>query len=90
MADLSIAKCSVCGVKGIHACMGNVIDVGTLNTSTVNFRRQEHAPSDFRYAVRPDGKLHLQGGYVWWEHHDSGTEWRDIPVVHLDNEGSVI
>jgi hypothetical protein len=51
-------------------------------------RTIELNPHDFRIARRPDGSLVFQGAYRWWDdQYGTDVEWRDIPVVDVDEEG---
>lgn len=49
-------------------------------------------PRDFRFARKPDGKLILQGAYHWHSkcNQVGGVEWRDFPVVDVDENGKEI
>ena len=50
----------------------------------------EAAPCNFRFAKKPDGKLILQGAYFWRSEDACGHEWRDLPVVAIDEDGNEI
>ena len=49
-------------------------------------------PSDFRFARKPDGRLILQGAYHWHSETElsGGIEWKDLPVVDVDENGKEI
>jgi len=44
-----------------------------------------NSPCQFRLARR-NGELVLQAGYQWHEGNAFGVEWKDIPIVDLDEE----
>ncbi|MEE9459635.1 MAG: hypothetical protein V3V84_07730 [Candidatus Bathyarchaeia archaeon] len=48
---------------------------------------QEFLPSQFRYAEYPNGDIKLQGGYVWVCGFNSGTTWKDIDTVKVNENG---
>ncbi|WMC09564.1 hypothetical protein PU634_10590 [Oceanimonas pelagia] len=50
-------------------------------------RIYNNMPSTFRLALYPDGRKVIQGGYVWSEGFQSGIEWKDLPVVEVDEHG---
>ena len=50
-------------------------------------RIQGSVPCGFRLARR-NGELVFQAGYQWREGNTSGVEWKDIPIVDLDEEAS--
>lgn len=45
-------------------------------------------PSNFRLRKDLDGENILQGEYRWTSLYSMGSEWRDIEVVVLDEEGN--
>lgn len=53
-------------------------------------RMQSNTPHDFRFAKYPDGSRRLQGAYVWSQGVMGGVEWRDIPVVDVDQSGNAL
>jgi len=44
-------------------------------------------PRSFRMAQYPDGSKRIQGGYAWSQGTKGGIEWRDLPLVYVDNTG---
>lgn len=46
-------------------------------------------PSEYRLARKPDGSIILQAGYEWMSETGltGGVEWRDAPVVDVDENG---
>ena len=51
-------------------------------------RNIELNPHDLRIARKPDGTLVFQGAYRWWDdQYRTGVEWREIPVVDVDDKG---
>jgi hypothetical protein len=48
------------------------------------------APQYFRQARKPDGQIVIQGGYVWHEGFASGIEWKELPIVDVDENGNEI
>lgn len=52
-----------------------------FSTTTVQPMIFDMSPSEFRYLQNVDGSLKLQGGYRYTTMHETGIEWRDIPVV---------
>ena len=53
-------------------------------------RMQINTPHDFRFAKYPDGSQRLQGAYAWSQGIMDGVEWRDIPVVDVDQSGNAL
>lgn len=56
------------------------------STQLVAVRIEEQTPRAYRLGRR-NGELVLQGAFFWsqgWE--KGGHEWRDIPIVGLDDE----
>lgn len=44
-------------------------------------------PIAFRAARYPDGKILMQGQYVWCEGLSTGTVWKDLPLVSVNKHG---
>lgn len=44
-------------------------------------------PQTFRQARKPDGQIVIQGGYVWQDGSTSGIEWKELPIVDVDDNG---
>lgn len=44
-------------------------------------------PYTFRIVMYPDGRQALQGGYSWYENWKSGTIWKEMPVILVDDNG---
>ena len=43
--------------------------------------------SSFRVAQYPDGSKRVQGAYQWSKGHLWGHEWKDLPLVYVNNKG---
>ena len=41
----------------------------------------------YRIAQYPDGNRVLQGSYQWSQGHKWGHEWKDLPLVLVDEKG---
>lgn len=46
-------------------------------------------PNGFRIAQYPDGSTRIQGAYAWSQGQLGGIEWRDLPIVQVDEQGQV-
>ena len=59
-----------------------------LNTlSAQPARVTAHSPYIFRIVQYPNGRRDLQGGYSWYEGWKSGTIWKEMPVILVDDNG---
>ena len=71
----------------------NTLLMGTLDwDATDGFQitpaRIESAfPNGFRVAQYPDGSQKIQGAYAWSQGQLGGVEWRDLPLVRVDDCG---
>jgi len=57
------------------------------NSDDPPLRISGNSPCMFRLARR-NGELVFQAGYQWHEGNAFGVEWKDIPIVDLDEEAS--
>ena len=48
---------------------------------TMPCRIESLSTDGYRFTIKQDGELVLQGEYRWTQGLESGTEWRDIPTV---------
>lgn len=56
-----------------------------------SLRTESPQPVNFRFAIYPDGQRRLQGAYPWSAgFSESGVAWRDIPSVHVNEDGESI
>lgn len=53
-------------------------------------REYSEEPVSIRAAKHPDGKVRIQGAYVWSEGLSSGIVWKDLPLVNVDENGEEI
>ena len=60
------------------------IDMGYTATRT------EQPLAAFRMAQYPDGSQRLQGAVRWTEGFMGGIEWRDLPLVKVDDSGKEV
>ncbi len=47
-------------------------------------RFEDPNPKFYRLARKKDGSIILQGAYVWHGGNGYGHEWREIPIVELE------
>jgi len=74
---------SGCGVPRAETRIVNLEMLGAV-------RIEAGTPSNYRLAMYPDGRLVLQGEFIWTEGLRVGSNWRDIPLVMVDTSGEPI
>lgn len=67
---------------------------GTIITSDLLFhssiaavRSEESAPRYYRQVQYPDGRIELQGGYVFGSTTEQGIKWKALPLVQVSEQG---
>ena len=64
------------------------MDIGPLFNKMVGPGKVEDLnPHNFRVAQYPDGSKRIQGAYQWSRGQQWGVEWRDLPLVYVNNLG---
>lgn len=50
----------------------------------------ETTPFTVRMAQYPDGSRRIQGAYRWSKGFTGGVEWRDLPMVQVNEHGQEV
>ena len=61
------------------------MQIYTGNIATV--RSEESAPRYYRQVQYPDGRIVMQGGYVFGSTTEQGIKWKALPLVQVNEQG---
>ena len=62
---------------------------GTM-VANLNLSWEENHPRYIRQVQYPDGRIELQGGYVFGSAFEQGMKWKALPLVQVNEQGEAV